>query len=90
MSTTIELMQQKLSILSPDNIQIIDDSAKHAGHAGAKSGGGHYQLRIVSSAFAGQNTVARHRMIYDALGDMMRQQIHALSITAQTPEEVTK
>lgn len=90
MSTTIELMQQKLSTLSPDNIQIIDDSAKHAGHAGAKSGGGHYQLRIVSSAFAGQNTVARHRMIYDALGDMMRQQIHALSITAQTPEEVTK
>ena len=90
MSTTIELMQQKLSSLSPDNIQIIDDSAKHAGHAGAKSGGGHYQLRIVSSAFADQNTVARHRMIYDALGDMMRQQIHALSITAQTPEEVTK
>ncbi|TCV86710.1 BolA family protein [Sulfurirhabdus autotrophica] len=88
MSTTIELMQQKLATLSPANIQIIDDSAKHAGHAGAKSGGGHYQLRIVSSAFAGENTVARHRMIYDALGDMMRQQIHALSITAQTPEEV--
>ena len=88
MSSTIELMQQKLSTLMPTNIQIIDDSAKHAGHEGAKSGGGHYQLRIVSSAFTGQTTVSRHRMIYDALGDMMRQQIHALSITAQAPEEV--
>ena len=72
MSSTIELMQQKLSTLTPTNIQIIDDSAKHAGHEGAKSGGGHYQLRIVSSAFTGQTTVSRHRMIYDALGDMMR------------------
>lgn len=84
---TIELMQQKLAILSPTAIQITDDSAKHAGHAGAKSGGGHYQLAITSADFASKPTIARHRMIYDALGDMMQQQIHALSIKAQTPEE---
>ena len=86
----IEQMQQKLAVLSPSAIQIIDDSAKHAGHAGAKSGGGHYQLAITSSDFSGKPTIARHRMIYDALGDMMQQQIHALSIQAQTPEENQK
>ena len=85
--STIEQMQQKLAILSPSAIQIIDDSAKHAGHAGAKSGGGHYQLDIISTEFTGKPTLARHRMIYDALGEMMQQQIHALSIKAQTPEE---
>lgn len=85
--STIEQMQQKLAILSPSAIQIIDDSAKHAGHAGAKSGGGHYQLDITSTEFTGKPTLARHRMIYDALGEMMQQQIHALSIKAQTPEE---
>lgn len=85
--STIEQMQQKLAALSPTAIQITDDSAKHAGHAGAKSGGGHYQLAIISPVFSGKPTLARHRMIYDALGDMMQQQIHALSIKAQTPEE---
>ena len=85
--STIEQMQQKLAILSPSAIQIIDDSAKHAGHAGAKSGGGHYQLDIISTEFTGKPTLARHRMIYDALGEMIQQQIHALSIKAQTPEE---
>ena len=85
--STIEQMQQKLAILSPSAIKIIDDSAKHAGHAGAKSGGGHYQLDIISTEFTGKPTLARHRMIYDALGEMMQQQIHALSIKAQTPEE---
>jgi len=86
--STIEQMQQKLATLSPISIEIVDDSAKHAGHAGAKSGGGHYQLFMVSTAFAGKPTVARHRMIYDALGEMMQKQIHALSIKAQTPEEI--
>lgn len=84
---TIDLIHQKLAVLAPTVIQITDDSAKHAGHAGAKSGGGHYQLSITSASFAGKPTIARHRMIYDALGEMMQQQIHALSIKAQTPEE---
>ena len=65
----------------------MDDSAKHAGHAGAASGGGHYQLTIVSKQFAGKPQVARHRLIYQALGDMMQRQIHALSITAYTPDQ---
>ncbi len=87
MNETIALMQQRLSGLQPESLDIIDDSAKHAGHAGAASGGGHYRLTIVSKQFAGKPQVARHRLIYQALGDMMQRQIHALSITAYTPDQ---
>lgn len=87
MSTIIDTMQARLASLNPEHIEIQDDSASHAGHAGAKSGGGHYFLTIVSKAFAGQATLARHRTIYALLGDMMQQQIHALSIKAHTPDE---
>lgn len=83
----IDCMQQRLGSLQPLSVQIGDDSALHAGHAGARSGGGHYNLHIVSAAFAGKNTVARHRMIYAALDDMMKGEIHALAIRAQTAEE---
>jgi BolA protein len=69
------------------SIEIIDDSAKHAGHAGAKSGGGHYRLSIVSPRFAGRRTMERHRLVYDALGPLMTREIHALSITAKSPDE---
>jgi BolA protein len=85
---TIELMQEKLAELQPNEIEIIDDSALHAGHAGAKSGGGHYRLRIISSSFANMNTLARHRLVYATLGDLMQQKIHALTITALTPVEI--
>jgi BolA protein len=85
--SVIDEIRNRLSVLAPERIELIDDSHLHAGHAGARSGGGHYQLDIVSAAFVGKNTVARHRLIYDALGDMMRQEIHALSIQARTPEE---
>jgi len=85
----IEQIKQRLQSLSPLEMEIGDDSALHAGHAGARSGGGHYDLRIVSNAFAGKNTVSRHRMIYQALGEMMRGQIHALAIHAQTAEEAS-
>ena len=74
--------------LAPQTLELSDDSAAHAGHAGAASGGGHYQLRIVSPLFVGKRLVARHRMVYDALADLMQVQIHALAITALTPEEV--
>ena len=88
MSTpTIETMQTRLAALHPEHIEIQDDSASHAGHAGAKSGGGHYNLTIVADAFAGQATLARHRKIYELLGDMMQNKIHALSIKAHTPDE---
>jgi len=68
------------------SIQITDDSAQHAGHAGA-SAGGHFSVTIVAAAFAGKPRVARHRMVYDALADAMQRGIHALAITAYTPEE---
>jgi BolA protein len=85
--TVIDRIHQRLGVLAPERIEVIDDSHLHAGHAGARSGGGHYSLSIVSAAFDGKNTVSRHRLIYDALGDMMRQDIHALAIQARTPEE---
>ena len=85
---TLELLRQRLSSsLQPLAISIEDESHRHAGHAGARDGG-HYKLTIVSEAFAGQSTVARHRLVYDAAGDLMRGKIHALAICAQTPGEV--
>ncbi|MDP1734152.1 MAG: BolA family protein [Sulfuritalea sp.] len=80
-------MRERLAALDPIAIEIADDSAKHAGHAGARSGGGHYRLAIVSPRFAGCRTMERHRLVYDALGPLMKQEIHALSIIAKTPDE---
>lgn len=74
----------------PHAIEVQDDSALHAGHAGAREGGGHYRLFIVSPAFEGCSRVLRQRMIYDALGDMMRKDIHALAIRALSAAEATK
>ena len=81
-------MHERLAVLQPTQIDIKDDSHLHAGHVGARDGGGHYQLHIVSAQFADKPTLARHRMIYSALGDMMKQDIHALCISAFTPEEI--
>mgnify|MGYP001768662270 CR=1 FL=1 len=88
--TTIDRMKDRLSVLQPEHIEVDDDSALHAGHAGARSGGGHYNLLIVSPHFESKSTVARHRMIYDALGDMMGSAIHALAIRALSATEATK
>lgn len=84
---TLELLRQRLSVLDPESLVIDDDSHLHAGHAGARDGG-HYRLHIVAGAFAGKNTVARHRLIYQTAGDLMRGSIHALSISAFAPGEV--
>jgi BolA protein len=81
-------MLERLAVLDPTILEIIDESHKHAGHAGARDGGGHYVLHIVSAQFAGNNTVARHRMIYSALGVLMKREIHALTIQAHTPDEI--
>ena len=80
------LLRERLASLAPLAIEIIDDSALHAGHAGAGQGG-HYRLRIVADAFSGKSTVARHRLVYAALGELMRSRIHSLSIKALAPEE---
>lgn len=84
---TVELLRARLAALQPASITIEDESHRHAGHAGAKDGG-HFKLDIVAEVFAGKNTLARHRIIYDAAGDLMRGRIHALSIRALAPSEV--
>jgi BolA protein len=84
----IDAMRAHLAILNPVSVEIIDESHKHAGHAGSRDGGGHYLLQIVTSEFTGKTTMARHRMIYSALEEMMKREIHALNIQASTPEEI--
>ena len=74
--------------LTPSEIVLDDDSALHAGHAGAASGGGHYRVKIVSAKFEGLKLVMRHRLVYDSVHDMMHKEIHALAITALAPSEV--
>ena len=73
---------------APQRLDIVDESHKHAGHAGARSGGGHFNVMIVTDAFAGKTLTQRHRMIYTALGEELKQAIHALSIKAYTPAEL--
>lgn len=83
----IALIETRLrQALSPASLAVRDDSALHAGNAGAAAGG-HYTVTIVSAAFAGKPRVARHRLVYDALADAMQRGIHALAIVAYTPEE---
>lgn len=73
--------------LSPCALEIRDDSAKHVGHPGATSGGGHFHVRIVSEAFRGRTLLERHRMVNDALREMFGPQIHALGLTTLAPGE---
>ena len=83
-----QAMRERLAALAPTALDLRDESAQHAGHAGARpSGGSHWQLTIVSEAFRGQSAVARHRMVYEALGDLMKRDIHALRIEALAPEQ---
>jgi BolA family transcriptional regulator, general stress-responsive regulator len=81
-------IRERLAALDPVDLNLIDESEQHHGHSGWKEGGGtHWRLTIVSPRFAGQPTVARHRMVYQALGELMQNPIHALAITARAPEE---
>ncbi len=86
--TVADRIRERLAALMPESIEIVDDSARHAGHEGAKGGGGHYRLTIVSGRFNGASRPARHRMVYDALGTMMQREIHALSIQAIAANEI--
>lgn len=83
----IEQMRAALVALQPTHLEIIDESHKHAGHEGARDGRGHFALEIVSEAFVGLAPLARHRRVYQAMGEMMQTDIHALSIRARTPAE---
>jgi len=73
--------------LGPDHLEVIDDSHRHAGHAGAADGRGHFTVLIVSQRFAGLSTLERHKLVYQVVGDMMTTDVHALSIQALAPGE---
>ena len=74
------------SALNPSELEIIDDSARHAGHPGAKSGG-HYQVSLTATAFRGRSTLERHRLVYAAVAPLLAGEVHALNIRARAPEE---
>ena len=86
--SVVAAIEQRLARLEPELLEIYDESGEHAGHAGARAGGGHYQVLIVSRRFEGESRVGRHRMVYQALDVMLHKQVHALSITALTPQEL--
>ena len=83
-------MREALAALQPLAMDLTDDSHRHVGHEGARDGRGHFSLDITSAAFEGLAPLARHRLVYAALGDMMQSDIHALSIRARTPAEADR
>lgn len=84
---TVIRLRERLQALQPQELAIDDESDKHAGHAGAAGGGGHYRLRLVSHRFEGLSRLARHRLVYDSLGQMTQREVHALSMVLLTPSE---
>jgi BolA protein len=83
------IRERLLAELQPTSLHIEDESHLHRGHAGAASGKGHYRVQVVSAAFAGKSLLTRHRLVYAALDDLMQTDIHALSVQAQTPDELS-
>lgn len=87
MTDRVALIEERLrNALIPERLEIIDDSAAHAGHAGAREGG-HFTVRLVSRAFVGKTPIQRHRLVHAAVADLIHREIHALSIQARTPDE---
>ena len=78
-------IREALQVLAPTSLVIVDESHRHVGHEGARDGRGHFAVEIVSAAFVGLAPLARHRKVYEAVGDLMQTDIHALSIKATTP-----
>lgn len=87
MSERLERIRAALQTLQPQQLDLIDESHKHAGHEGARDGRGHFRVHIVAARFAGVAPLARHRQVYAALGDLMQTDIHALAIDARAPQE---
>jgi BolA protein len=83
-----QIKQRLIEGLDAESVDVIDESHMHAGHAGAKTGMGHFNATIIADAFTGKSLIERHRQVYEALGDMMQTDIHALSIKAYTPDEL--
>ncbi len=88
MSARVDAIRARLTdAFAPAHLEIVDESHMHAGHAGARDGRGHFAVTIVAAAFAGMTPIQRHRAVYQALGELMQTDIHALSIQATTPNE---
>jgi BolA protein len=87
MQVTESIRRKLTAAFAPVALEVVDESHRHAGHAGARDGRGHFRVRIVSAAFTGKSALARHREIFAALGDLMQTDIHALAIDARAPEE---
>lgn len=86
--TVEDTIRARLAQLEPETLELVDESEKHRGHAGWRPGGGtHWRLLIVSPRFADKTTLARHRMVYESLGELMQHPIHALTIQARVPGE---
>jgi len=86
----VKLIRERLRDgLGAQAVEVQDDSHKHIGHEGAKDGRGHFSVAVVAAAFEAKSLVERHRMVYEAVGDLMETDIHALSIQARTPAEAT-
>ena len=81
-------IRERLAALAPQSIELLDESGLHAGHEGAKAGGSHFRLTIVSPRFSGKDKITRHRMVYEVLGPLMQRDIHALAIRAFAPDEL--
>jgi len=85
--TTLQTIEDCLAALEPESVTLSDDSASHVGHPGARDGGGHFELTIVSPRFAGKSRIERHRMVYAALAPLMQRDIHALALRTYAPGE---
>lgn len=91
MSARMDTIRERLALaLLPTDLSLVDESHKHVGHAGARDGRGHFALTIVSAAFEGKSPIERHRQVYAALGELMHTDIHALSMKAYAPSELTQ
>jgi BolA protein len=81
-----EIRSRLIEVFNPESLDIVDESHLHIGHAGAKEGKGHFRVRIIAAQFANRTPLQRHRMVYDALGDLMKTEIHALSVSAMSSD----
>ena len=87
---TAARIRERLQALAPLELQVEDDSARHAGHPGAAGGGGHYNVRMRSTCFEGKSRLERHRLVYDALADLLQREIHALAMVLLAPGETER
>ena len=87
MNRAERIVDELRKALHTDQVELVDESHLHAGHAGAKEGKGHFRVRVVSADFDGLRTLQRHQLVYRSLGELMQTDIHALSIAALTPDE---